>query len=346
MTDAPVEYRPAIIAPDERFRSLLPADWQPRMLISYWYTSNSWPRAWEKLSKYSAGHVDLWADSGAFSAMTTGVTIDVDAYADWLLEYRPFLNAACTLDVIGDPVGTMANTERLWNRGCDVLPAYHMRSERWDIFDHIVDNYPYVCLGGMAGTGVDRRRQVGFVVHCMRRARDRGSAAVFHALGLTDDYLLSNAPLYSADCSTWASARRWGYMLAFDDTTGRMDDITLRDPLDLSKWGPLLRDAGIDPVAALHTDPGSNERNRLALVAYARQEAWCRARIGDVPRPDRPGQRGGLRIYLSVGSNVDFSCLSLMDDPFPHAARALTAVKRTGIHRGRKQRIRSARAKA
>lgn len=310
--------------------------WVPRMLVSYHYVERGFPRAFEKLTEYTRGKVDLWADSGAFTAMTKGVSIDIDAYADWLHKYDDVLSAACTLDVIGDAEGTMRNTEYLWAKGCRVLPAYHMRSERWDIFDHIVDAYPYVCLGGMVGTGIAREKAMAFVVHCLRRARDRGSPAVFHALGLTDDYMLGNAPLYSADCSTWANGRRWGYLSVFDDATGKRQDVTLRDPQSFGRWGPQLREAGLDPTLYAHDDPPIELRDRVSQYCFRKQEEYTRTRLGEVRRPDRPDEEGGLRIYLAISGNTDYSRLMLLDDPFPHSPRAKTAVKRVGVQRGRK----------
>lgn len=275
------------------------------MLISYWY-AKGWDLA--ALIRDNAGDEppDVWADSGGFSAMTVGAQISCEEYADWL-HANPIFTAACVLDVIGDPVGTMQNQHRLEDLGVDVLPVYHMRAERWDIFDEICDNYGHACLGGMAGTGVSPRLQVRFLVHALRRARDRGSPIVFHALGMTSDAVLNNLPVYSADCSTWSSARRWGYYEVFDEAAGKMRMITMRSGKHLGQWGPLLREHGIpEPRRLLVEDPPYEVRDALAVVAYAKREAWCRRRLGPVPRPDRPDLEPGLRLYMSMSTTDQF----------------------------------------
>jgi hypothetical protein len=277
-----------------------------RILISFHYAGRKKWNLDKLINDNTTEAPDLWADSGGFSAMTVGATITCEAYADWLIKYRHRFAAACVLDVIGDPVGTMRNQARLEALGVDVLPAYHMRSERWDIFDDICDNYGHACLGGMAGSGVPPKRQVAFLVHCLRRARDRGSAIVFHALGMTSDLVVNNIPIYSADCSSWSSARRWGYYDVWDDEAGTLRAVTMRDGSDLGRWGPLLRDHGVDPRRLLVDDPPYEVRDALAVVAYAKREAWVRDRLGPVYRPDRDVEPG-LRLYMSMSTGDQFA---------------------------------------
>lgn len=311
-----------------------------RILISYHFA-----RTWDldrMIEQSGCEAPDLWFDSGAFSSFTQGVTIDLDAFCDWLVKWDHLGSAACVLDVIGDAVGTMRNLERMESKGLHPLPVYHMRSERWDLFDHICDNYGHACLGGMAGTGTPPRLQLRFLVHAMRRARDRGSNIVWHTLGMTSDMVLNNVPIYSSDCSTWASARRWGYLQVWDPDAQSMRDVRVRSAEDLGKAGPLLRDHGFYEAARLIVEKapsqaGATDTRRhkgripaptrsypvmdgLAAVAFTKREAWIRRRIGPVPRPDQPDAEPGLRLYMSASSTDQVTNLmrgcALVDDPF------------------------------
>lgn len=291
-----------------------------RVLISFHHA-----RAWDFEQLLERAGVDerpdLWADSGAFSAFTLGVPVSVEEYADWLDRWAGWFSAACVLDVIGDPVGTMRNLERLEELGHRVLPVYHMRADRWDIFDHICDHYGHACLGGMAGTGVKHEHRYRFLVSCMRRARDRGSGIVFHALGIVSDRVLNHLPIYSADCSTWASGRRWGYVQAFDARTGSLLDIPMsKNPAMLGKYGPLLREHGlVDPGRLLREKPPLRILDGLATVAFLKREAWIRERVGLVHRPDEPDAEPGLRLYMSMTSTDQvhsaLAAAAHVDDP-------------------------------
>jgi hypothetical protein len=273
-----------------------------RLLISYHYAKR-WDLDAMIADNTNPGETpDLWADSGGFSAMTVGAEITVEEYADWLLANPGRFSAACCLDVIGDPVGTMVNQHRLEDLGVDVLPVYHMRANRWDVFDEICDNYAHACLGGMAGTGTPPQAIVRFLVHALRRCRDRGSACVFHVLGMTSYTTLANLPIYSADCSTWAAAHRWGYYELFDQASGRLRQVWMGrkgGPSHLGENAALLRAHGVEP-RALVVDPPWKIRTAIAAVAYAKRERWMRQRVGPIVRADQPDAEPGLRLYLSV----------------------------------------------
>ena len=53
--------------------------------------------------------VDLFLDSGAFSAETQGAKIDIQEYIDFIKEHQDVIEVYANLDVIGDPVSTWKN---------------------------------------------------------------------------------------------------------------------------------------------------------------------------------------------------------------------------------------------
>src|SRR5262252_3555390 len=90
---------------------------------------------------------EVMADSGAFSAMTQGVPIDLDDYARWLLRYRHLFRVYVNLDVIRNAAATWENQLRLQEQyGLEPLPVFHV-AEDWHWFDRYLARFPYIGLG-------------------------------------------------------------------------------------------------------------------------------------------------------------------------------------------------------
>ncbi len=81
-------------------------------LVSYHY----FPDESDMLPLVESGRLTLIGDSGAFSALTQGASVDIGAYADWVNRWREHLLWVASLDVIGDPVGSMRNWRKLRER--------------------------------------------------------------------------------------------------------------------------------------------------------------------------------------------------------------------------------------
>lgn len=88
-----------------------------RILLSYHYFRT--PELEPELRKHFGDGAlpEVFADSGAFSAMTQGAPVDVDEYARWLLRNKYLFRVYSNLDVVGDDdrsaEGTWANQRRL-----------------------------------------------------------------------------------------------------------------------------------------------------------------------------------------------------------------------------------------
>ena len=120
-----------------------------RLLISYYYFKGVDVR--QMLRDHFTEPPDLFADSGAFSAFTQRDTVDVHAYADWLLKYEYLFTVYATLDVKHSWRQGLENQRILEGRGLRPLPIYHI-GEPWELLDDLVSEYPYLGLGGI---GVD-----------------------------------------------------------------------------------------------------------------------------------------------------------------------------------------------
>lgn len=153
----------------------------------------------------------IMVDSGAFTAYTKGKVIGLDAYADFLHTWAGSYDTAVTLDVIGDPKATAANTRRLHERGLPVMPVFTRGGKLAD-FDAMVAECGYVCVGG--GVGIPQALSIPRLAGLQRRAQDLGGG--IHALGLGNMDGLRKVRPYSADASNISLAFRYGKLVIYD----------------------------------------------------------------------------------------------------------------------------------
>lgn len=157
----------------------------------------------------NADIVRLLVDSGAFTAWKAGKKIELDDYCRFIesLPVEPW--RYFTLDVVGDPEGTLRNYETMLRRGFKPVPIF-TRGEDPSVLENYYKTSDVVGLGGLVGTQGNR----GFVRGIMRHVRDRK----VHWLGFTVfDFVKVYRP-YMCDSSSWTSGSRFG---TFDLYMGR-----------------------------------------------------------------------------------------------------------------------------
>lgn len=181
------------------------AAFRPAMLCSYVYLSQGFEerRRSEIMRSWSL-------DSGAFSAMTLGKTIDRHAYHDLakeLLATDPLLVEVFALDVIGDWRASLANTEAAWAEGIPAIPTFHV-GEPEDALRVMARDYPKIALGGM----VRYRRRLEWAEQCFARVWPKP----IHGLGLSDVKAVLTLPFHSVDSSSWVTGPwKWGTWQTF-----------------------------------------------------------------------------------------------------------------------------------
>src|ERR1700761_6198987 len=96
----------------------------------------------------------VFLDSGAFSAFSLGVNVDLPAYCRYIQENSDIIRhedgvcMASVLDGIGDPLQTYRNQLEMEERGVRPLPCFHYgEDERY--LEHYIANYEYITLGGL-----------------------------------------------------------------------------------------------------------------------------------------------------------------------------------------------------
>lgn len=147
----------------------------------------------------------VYLDSGAFTNHRLGRdVVTVDVYADFVEQHRERFVRVFTLDKIGDPVTSAANLAALEARGLDVVPVFQRGADAVQL-EAMVERYPLVGLGGVAGSVTQRATQE-YIDGIMRRVpRSR-----VHLLGAGRRLVMRHAPA-SADSGTWAGVGRFGH---------------------------------------------------------------------------------------------------------------------------------------
>src|SRR5690606_10804597 len=105
-------------------------------------------KVWPLVDKMRTDGVKVFLDSGAFSAYTQGVTIDIGQYCEYIQRNADIIEFASVLDAIGDHVGTYHNQMEMERRGVRPLPCFHY-GEPTEVLDYYVENYEYITIGGM-----------------------------------------------------------------------------------------------------------------------------------------------------------------------------------------------------
>jgi hypothetical protein len=274
-----------------------------RILLSYHYYQNV--DLDELFGKYfTHPYPDVFADSGAYSAMTQGVPIDIHRYARWLKKYKHLFSVYANLDVITDAETTWRNQQILEDYGLAPLPAFHVL-EDWKWLDLYVKRYPYIALG-VAGMQNRRDGIMRWITKCFKIAGDQ---AVFHGFGLTSWKVMSSFKWYSVDSSSWGQGFRFGAVPVFDETHGRFVKLKLGDVRAWAKHSLLVRSLGFDPMD--FADRDRNDRAKICAISalsYIRAEQWLRRLHGEIKIPNRGvmnKERPGLCVHIADSNSTN-----------------------------------------
>jgi hypothetical protein len=175
------------------------------------------------VEKMRKDKVQVFLDSGAFSAFTMGVNVDIKAYCRYVLENEDIIekvgNSVCAsvLDGIGDPLKTYENQKEMERLGVRALPCFHYgEDERY--LDYYVANYEYITLGGMVPISTPQ------LYHWLDRIWEKhltdgaGRPKVrVHGFGLTTMPLVERYPWFSVDSSSWVQVARVGGMMLYPE---------------------------------------------------------------------------------------------------------------------------------
>ena len=158
------------------------------------------------------GHT-IFLDSGAFSAMSLGITINIKHYAKYIHDHKDIIHSASVLDAVGDAHQTYLNQRELESLGCAVLPCFHFGEDlKW--LSYYLDNYEHITIGGMVPISNTELRKWLDRIWASHLSRPDGKSRVkVHGFGLTSLDLIDRYPWYSVDSTRWIMQAAFGAML-------------------------------------------------------------------------------------------------------------------------------------
>lgn len=176
----------------------------------------------------------LFIDSGAYSAWTRGVQIDIDKYIEFVNERDEYLTIFADLDVITlqpktieDFIRADVNAQTSWNNYLymrkhvkspdKLLPVFHQwENYKWlrnmlEWTDENGKHIPYIGLSPKLDNSMDKRN---FLSECFKIIKSSSNPNVkTHAFGMTALNVLEQFPLTSADSTTWVMVASFGRIL-------------------------------------------------------------------------------------------------------------------------------------
>lgn len=187
--------------------------------VRYYLESYHYIHKQAYVDRIRADGVKVFLDSGAFSAFTKGVEVDIRGYCDYIKRNMDIIEVvdgalcASVLDGIGDPLKTWQNQMAMEQMGVRPLPCFHYgEDERY--LEWYIKNYDYITLGGMVPIPTPQ------LFHWLDRIWDKyltdGSGRPrlkVHGFGLTTLALMERYPWYSVDSSSWVQIAANGNIL-------------------------------------------------------------------------------------------------------------------------------------
>lgn len=189
--------------------------------------------------EFSMRKVKLFLDSGAFSAWTKGVEIDIDEYIKFIKKYKKYLECYANLDVIGSAEETYKNQKYMESKGLKPLPVFHLQDKFSWLDRYLDEGYDYIGIGGIAG-----KSTVGARKHFLSRVWDRitdekGYPLIkTHGFGMTAVNLIVQYPWWSVDSTSWLSASRLGDILVPRPVKGKPSFLVKPLSISVSEKSP------------------------------------------------------------------------------------------------------------
>jgi hypothetical protein len=268
-------------------------------------------------------------DSGAFSALTQGATIDIEVYAAWLAEMSEYLVWAASLDVIGNVEASWQNWKRLTAMGQRVVPTVHFTAPTSALDRYADAGATLVGLGGLVN-GRDLQGQMRWLISIFRHARDHHPQLRFHGWGVSSGRrLLDHLPFFSVDSSGFGAAYRYGRASLFDVNTGINRMVPL-DGYSAGAHGRWLRaEYGVEPRDIARSYGGNRDVVRYLMFQSAqRMERHYQDRHQVTPPAGLERMGNGTHIHFADAS----------DNVMRHLAECLEAGKLVpdlpGVRRG------------
>lgn len=201
------------------YNRLSPEEQEHRKAVRYYLESYHYIHRQSYVDRIRKDGIKVFLDSGAFSAFTKGVKVDMKAYCRYIEKNIDIIEVidgsvcASVLDHIGSAQGTYENQIAMEKLGVRPLPCFHYgEDERY--LEWYIANYDYITIGGMVPISTPQLKL--WLDRIWEKYMIDGSGRPkikFHGFGLTTLSLMERYPWYSVDSSSWVQMAATGNLL-------------------------------------------------------------------------------------------------------------------------------------
>lgn len=246
------------------------------------------------IERHSANGRMIFLDSGAFSAHTKGVQIDVDEYIAYINEHDHILTTFAQLDTIPGEFRKPKTKEQLeeapelsWQNYLYMVekvkspeklqPIFH-QGEDFKHLERMLNHEPKIqYLGLSPANDVPTPQRVTFLEKCFEMIKKSKNPDVkTHAYGMTSLKHLEYLPLYSADSTSWLQTgvnggimTQYGVLLLSENQKKDKDHILNMTPEFRDKIKQEIVDAGFDFNLMIEDTKERNAWNIFFLQKWA-----------------------------------------------------------------------------
>ena len=189
--------------------------------------------------------LSLFLDSGAFSAWTKNIPIEIEEYIQFIKKHKRYIEYYAVLDDITDPKKTLRNQKIMEKAGLQPVPCYHYK-EPIKYLEYYLDNYEFVALGGMVpiSTPVLREWLDHIFTDYICKNKDGLPKCKIHGFGMTSHDLMIRYPWFSVDSTSWVMTGRHGAILVPKTKLGESDYTRRPHVVDVSNKSGALKTIG------------------------------------------------------------------------------------------------------
>lgn len=249
-------------------------------------------------------------DSGAFSAWTKRLQIDLDEYAAFARRNSEFIDTVVNLDCIPGEFGRVpdsaeveASAQKGWENllhlenewGIRAMPVFHM-GERLKWLDRMIDHgCDYVGISPANDRTTNQKRAWLDDVYDHICDADGWPIIKTHGFGVTSVPILFRYPWYSADSTSWALFGAYGMILVPQQVNGQFCYTISPHSVVVSKESSLK-----DVEGARHFDTFSPTVKRH-IEGYLES---CGVTASEIRENYKARDRVNIRFFLDVSDKM------------------------------------------
>lgn len=143
----------------------------------------------------------FFLDSGAFSAFTLGITVNIHEYIEFIKRTKNIWTVINGLDVIGNWKASAENMKVFEAEGITPLPTFHTGSPLEEL-KRLCENYDYIALGGLVPYATKGKIIRDWLDTCFSVIKNYWPKKI-HGFGVNSFKLWLEYPFYSVDATSW-----------------------------------------------------------------------------------------------------------------------------------------------